>query len=102
LKATVNDVYFFGGTVDQVNQALTGANLSVTLAGRPIGAITSDNQGVVTIRDPGGQPISAASNSGQFISLLFLDAALVDAGVSTLVAPAWQLIPNGDLIHLPY
>jgi hypothetical protein len=102
LKATVNNVYFFGGTVDQVNQALTGANLSVTLAGQPIGAITSDNQGVVTIRDPGGQPISAASNSGQFIALLFLDAALVDAGVSTLVAPAWQLIPNGDLIHLPY
>jgi len=102
LKQGVNDVYFFGGTVDQVNQVLTGANLAVTLAGQPIGTITSDNQGVITIRGPGGQPITAASNSGQFISLLFLDAALVDQGVSTLVAPAYQLIPNGDLIHLPY
>jgi hypothetical protein len=102
LKGAVNDVYSFGGTVDQVGQVLSGANLSVTLAGQLIGVITSDNQGIIAIRGPGGQEINASSNSGQFISILFLDAFLVDQGLSTLVAPAYQLIPNGDLIHLPY
>lgn len=102
LKQPENVVYYFGGVVNQAGQNITGANISVTLGGQAVATITADNAGTVTIRDPQGNIVTSASNTGQFIAVLFIDASLVDQAGGVLLAPGYSVIPNGGLIHLPY
>jgi hypothetical protein len=100
-KLPDNVAYGFNGSARLVAQNLSDIDMTVTIGGTAVARITMSGSNVV-INDPSGNPIAPGSNTAQFVQVVFLDASLVNQAVDLLLAPAFAVVPNGDLINLPY